>query len=146
MKSLIIATGIFLIFPLSSTAVPVVPNFGSGSVTSRTESETTQTEIIQSWHYNTGYTFSQSGSNLKVLNGSSLTPTTANTQTQTVNGISSTWTNINLNSKPTMGQHVIGAPTQYTESLIGPGLAEYVHIERETTTKSLTESTSIFRQ
>jgi len=45
-----------------------------------------------------------------------------------------------------MGQHVIGAPTQYTESLIGPGLAEYVHIERETTTKSLTESTSIFSQ
>ena len=106
MKSLIIATGIFLIFPLPSLAVPVVPNFGAGSVTSRTETESTQTEIIQSWHYNTGYTFSQSGSNLKVLNGSSLTPTTANTQTQTVNGISSTWTNINLNSKPTMGQHV----------------------------------------
>ena len=80
-------------------AVPVVPNFGSGQNTSVTEVKSRTVERIESFHFNTGYTFNQSGSNIKVI-VSTLTPKTVNTQTQTINGISSTWKSIDLNTKP----------------------------------------------
>ena len=127
-------------------AVPVVPNFGSGASQSRTETRNQTKEIIQSYSYNTGYTWSQSGTNIQVIGGGTVTPKTINGITNTVNGITSKWKTIDLNNKPQYEQVIPGAGTQYNESLIGPGLAEYVHIERETTTKSLTESTSIFSQ
>ena len=43
-------------------AVPVVPNFTHGSMTSRTETTQTITETINSMDYNTGYQYSATGS------------------------------------------------------------------------------------
>ena len=124
-------------------AVPVIPNFGSGQTQSTTEVKYRTVERIESFHFNTGYTFNQSGSNIKVI-GSTLTPETINTQPQTVNGISSTWKSIDLNTKPQYEQVIVGAGTQYNESLMGPGLAEHVIIDRTVDVESITNSVSIY--
>ena len=43
-------------------AVPVVPNFTQGSMSSHTETSTTVTETINSMDYSTGYQYSVTGS------------------------------------------------------------------------------------
>ena len=126
-----------------SLAVPVIPNFGSGQTQSTTEVKSRTVERIESFHFNTGYTYNTGGNNIKVI-GATFTPKTINTQTQTVNGISSTWKSIDLNNKPQYEQVVAGAGTQYNESLMGPGLAEHVIIDRTVDVESITSSVSVF--
>ena len=140
---------LFLFFLLNSSAsfaVPVIPNFGSGASQSRTETRNNTREIIQSYSYNTGYTWNQSGTNIQVIGGGTVTPKTINGTTNTVNGITSKWKTIDLNNKPQYEQVIPGAGTQYSESLIGPGLAEYVHIDRTIDTHSITDTSSVFSQ
>jgi hypothetical protein len=59
---------IFLMIFLIGTpvmAVPVIPNFTQGSMTSHTETTQTVTETINSMDYNTGYQYSATGTGVK---------------------------------------------------------------------------------
>ena len=47
--------GLFLFLPTAVNAVPVVPNFTQGSMTSHTETTSKVTETINSMDYSTGY-------------------------------------------------------------------------------------------
>ena len=80
----------------AASAVPVVPNFTQGSMTSRTETTQTITETINSMDYNTGYQYSATGSGVTV-NGN-LSPGTGTTNV-TIDGVTSTWKGVT--SKPT---------------------------------------------
>ena len=51
-------------------AVPVVPNFTQGSMTSHTETTSTVVETINSMDYATGWTYSVSGSGVELESGS----------------------------------------------------------------------------
>ena len=82
----------------SAGAVPVVPNFTQGSQTSTTETKTKVSETINSINYNTGYQYSVTGTNVQ-MNGSSITPGT-NSTSNNIDGVTSSWTNLNLNNKP----------------------------------------------
>ena len=55
------AVGVSLI-PAAALAVPVVPNFTQGSMTSHTETTSKVTETINSIDYATGWQYSVSGS------------------------------------------------------------------------------------
>ena len=46
-------------------AVPVVPNFTQGSMTSNTETTSTVSETINSMNYNTGYEYVITGTNIE---------------------------------------------------------------------------------
>ena len=46
-------------------AVPVVPNFSQGSMTSHTETTSKIVETINSIDYNTGWTYTVTGTNIK---------------------------------------------------------------------------------
>ena len=48
----------------AARAVPVVPNFTQGSMTSHTETTSTVTETINSMDYNTGYQWSVTGNGI----------------------------------------------------------------------------------
>ena len=48
----------------TAQAVPVVPNFTQGSMTSHTETTQKITETINSMDYNTGYQYSVTGSGI----------------------------------------------------------------------------------
>ena len=47
-------------------AVPVVPNFQSGSTSSTTTSTQKTVELIETWEYQTGFEYSLGGTNLSV--------------------------------------------------------------------------------
>ena len=64
-------------------AVPVVPNFQQGSMTSHTETESTVTETINSIDYRTGWEYSVTGTGVS-NNGEPLNPN-VNTTTVTIN-------------------------------------------------------------
>ena len=124
-------------------AVPVVPNFSQGSMTSTTTTKSTINEVINSMDYNTGYQFSISGSGVEVIDNKSVSPTSTGVNA-TINGNSTTWTGVG--SRPDFKQSVPGAAFQYTETYMGPGLSNHTVIQRETIIESTTETTSVFTQ
>ena len=130
----------------TAKAVPVVPNFTQGSMTSVTTQTVTTSETINSMDYATGWTYSVSGSGVEVDGGSTISPDVISTQTNTVDGVNSTWTGLDLSThnKPNWKQTTPGAAFQFTEHYSGPGLQTHTIIQRETTVQSVTESTSIF--
>ena len=111
----------------AASAVPVVPNFTQGSMTSHTETTQKITETINSMDYNTGYQYSVTGSGITA--SGNLSPGTSENNV-TIDGVTSTWTGIN--SKPTFAQTTPGAAFQFTETMQGPGLSNHTIIERTT--------------
>ena len=82
MKGLITTILVILGSAGAARAVPVVPNFQQGSMTSHTETESTVTETINSIDYRTGWEYSVTGVGID-NNGAALNPQTT-TSTVTV--------------------------------------------------------------
>ena len=138
------AIGLMLILGASgmpSKAVPVVPNFTQGSMTSHTETTSKVTETINSMDYNTGYQYSATGSGITA--SGDLNPGTGSYNV-TIDGVTSSWTGINR--RPTFTQTTPGHAFQFTETYQGPGLSQQTIIQRETEVTSITDTTSIFSQ
>ena len=130
-------------------AVPVVPNFTQGSMTSHTETTSTVVETINSMDYSTGWTYSVSGTGVELEAGSTnVAPDATTTQNNTINGVTSTWTGLDLSTqqKPNFVQTTPGAAFQFTEHYSGPGLQTHTIIQRTQTVTSVTDTTSIFQQ
>ena len=125
----------------AAQAVPVVPNFTQGSMTSHTETTQQITETINSMDYNTGYQYSVTGSGISA--SGNLSPGTG-TNNVTIDGVNTTWTGVT--SKPTFTQTTPGAAFQFTETYMGPGLSNQTIIQRTTEVTSVTDTTSIFSQ
>ena len=126
---------------VAASAVPVVPNFTQGSMTSHTETTQKISETINSMDYNTGYQYSVTGSGVSA-NGN-LSPGTG-TNNVTIDGVTSSWTGVT--SKPNFVQTNPGAAFQFTETYQGPGLSQQTIIQRTTEVTSVTDTTSIFSQ
>ena len=148
MKRIFVIAGVAVLANAGTVnAVPVVPNFTQGSMTSVTTQTVTTNETINSMDYATGWTYSVSGSGVQLEEGSTnVAPDVTSTQTNTVDGVTSTWTGLDLstNNKPNWVQSEAGGAFQFTEHYSGPGLQTHTIIQRETTVQSVTESTSIF--
>ena len=125
-------------------SVPVVPNFTQGAMTSTTETTSTVTETINSMNYDTGYQYVITGTNVQ-MDGTSLSPTANITTENTIEGVTSTWTGLDLNTKPnfTLSTNGVGS-FQFTESYSGPGLKTQTIIQRTTQIQSVTNTTSQF--
>ena len=128
MKRLII----LLLLPSPAVAVPVVPNFSQGVVSSHTESKTIVKESIVSESYRTGFEYTVSGTGVQPSSG--------------VASPSASATALNLSSRTNWVQTTPGAAFQFAETYQGPGLIERVNIERETITETVIDSTSTFSQ
>ena len=125
----------------AAQAVPVVPNFTQGSMSSHTETSQTITETINSMDYNTGYQYSVTGSGITA--SGSLSPQTSESSAS-IEGVTSKW--VGLNNRPNFTQTTPGGAFQFTETYQGPGLSNHTIIQRETLIESVTETTSIFSQ
>jgi hypothetical protein len=148
MKNLVlIAVATVLANVTVAKAVPVVPNFTQGSMTSNTTTTSTVTETINSMDYNTGWQYSVTGSG--VVADGELTPTgtgsISNTQI-TLDGVTSTWNGLNLEERPNFTMETPGGAFQFTETYHGPGLSNHTIIQRTTTIQSVTDTTSTFTQ
>ena len=128
MKRLII----LLLLPSPAVAVPVVPNFSQGVVSSHTESKTIVKESIVSESYRSGFEYTVNGTGIEPTSGIVSPPVSGN--------------KINLSSRSTWKQSVPGAAFQFVETLNTPGLIEKVIIDRETITETVIDSTSTFSQ
>ena len=101
-------------------AESVVPNFTRGAITSTTETTTKIVEAIRQVEYTTGTSYTVTG------------------------------TNINIPGSPKPGTSYTimnqGAPFQFSETYLGPGMSKETWIDRTTDQKSLTNSVSVFTQ
>ena len=132
-----------LLIPAKALAVPVVPNFSSGTMSAVTRTTSVVTETISSHDYNTGHTYTLNGTGISIDGNISPSPATT---TQAINGTNYTWTGANLNNKPTVTLTTQGNPFQFVESYTGPGLSNITNITRTTNIESVTETTSVFSQ
>ena len=143
-KILVLTVGAFVLANVrTALAVPVVPNFTQGSMTSNTETTSTVSETINSMNYNTGYEYVITGTNIE-HDGDTISapPTTGNSNT--INGVTSTWTGLDLENKPNFTLSTPGGDFQFVESYSGPGLSNHTIINRTTTIQSVTNTTSTF--
>ena len=83
----------------TAVAVPVVPNFTSGVLSSRTESKTKVLETITSHSYRTGYEYSAAGVGLNV--SGPVNPTGTTRQTVTIQGAGTSQLGLDMSTRPT---------------------------------------------
>ncbi len=111
---------ILLLLLACAPAHAMTPSFTRGTQTSRTESTTTVTEAYEIVEYSTGSSYTMSGTNI---------------QWSGQPGPNANYTMI-----------VPGAATQFSETLLGPGVSSTTNFTRETVIDSVTTSTSVFTQ
>ena len=116
----------------TAIAVPVVPNFTQGSMTSNTETTSTVSDTINSMNYDTGYQYVITGTNVQ-HDGATISAPNTTGNSNTLNGVTSTWTNLDINNKPNFTITTPGEAFQFTESYSGPGLSNHTIIQRTTT-------------
>ena len=127
----------------TAISVPVVPNFTQGSMTSTTETTSTVSETINSMNYDTGYQYVITGTNIQ-HDGNTISAPSTTGNSNTLNGVTSTWTGLDLENKPNFTITTPGQAFQFTENYSGPGLSNHTIIQRETTIQSVTNTTSVF--
>ena len=143
-KILVLTVGAFVLASArTAIAVPVVPNFTQGSMNSNTETTSTVSETINSMSYNTGYEYVITGTNIE-HDGATISAPSTTGNSNTLNGVTSTWTNLDLSNKPNFTLTTPGADFQFVESYSGPGLSNHTIIQRTTTITSGTTTTSTF--
>ena len=142
--------GVASVIPATALAVPVVPNFTQGSMTSHTETTSKVTETINSIDYNTGWQYSVTGTNVNNgdvnLNPSNVSNTVMINPLGGIEGqVSSTTSSANLstsNFKITDPKEAF----QFTQTYSGPGMSNQTIIQRITEVTSVTDTTSVFTQ
>ena len=156
MKRLITILALVLGSAGTARAVPVVPNFQQGSMTSHTETESTVTETINSIDYRTGWEYSVTGVGVD-NNGEALNPNVS-TSTVTVSSgiegedggitgaVTSSFDALDMSAQNNFTIHEPGAAFQFTQTYSGPGMTNQTVIQRVTTIQSVTDTTSTFTQ
>ena len=155
----VIAVGTVLASAVPALAVPVVPNFQQGSMTSHTETESTVTETINSIDYRTGWEYSVSGHGISNdgqplnpnVNTSTVTiqPSTSGTATNgaTITGaVTSSFDSLDLGTGSDFTITTPGEAFSFVQTYQGPGMTNQTIIQRTTEIKSVTDTTSTFTQ
>ena len=139
----------------AAKAVPVVPNFTQGSMTSVTETSSKVTETINSVDYRTGWEYSVTGVGIS-NNGEALNPS-VNTSTVTINpsadgtgevtgAVTSSFDSLDLSNQSQFTISNPGDAFQFTQTYSGPGMTNQTIIQRLTEVESVTSTTSTFTQ
>ena len=140
-------------------AVPVVPNFQQGSMTSRTETQSTVTETINSIDMRTGWEYSVTGVGISndgealnpPVNNSTVTVTPSSSSGTTggnlITGtVTSSFDSLDFSSPSSFTITDPGGAFQFTQSYQGPGVTNQTIIQRTTVIQSVTDTTSTFTQ
>lgn len=125
---------LLLLLAPAAQAVPVIPAFKQGTLTSHQELTSVVTETIVSENYSTGFEYTASGVNVQP--DGPVNPAS----TSTING----WTD--LGSRPNWSIVIPGEAFQFVESLKSPGLSNVTTIQRVTEVTSITDTVSSFSE
>jgi hypothetical protein len=134
---------LFLLWPQAVFAVPVIPNFTQGGMTSHTETTSKVTETINSIDYQTGWQYTVTGTNVE-NSGASISPNSITGNSNTLQGVTSTWTGLDASNKPDWTIVNPGGSFQFTETYRAPGMVNQTIIQRVTEIESVTDTTSTF--
>ena len=132
-----------LLFISEAGAVPVIPNFTQGGMTSHTETTSKVTETINSMDYQTGWQYTVTGTNVD-HSGASISPDAITGNSNTLQGVTSTWTGLDAANKPDWTITNPGGSFQFTENYRAPGMVNQTIIQRVTEIQSVTDTTSTF--
>ena len=136
-------TLLLFIFVPEVKAVPVIPNFTQGGMTSHTETTSKVTETINSIDYQTGWQYTVTGTNVQ-HSGASISPDSTTGNSNTLQGVTSTWTGLNASQKPDWTIVNPAGSFQFTETYRAPGMVNQTVIQRVTEIQSVTDTTSTF--
>ena len=136
-------TFLSLLFISEAGAVPVIPNFTQGGMTSHTETTSKVTETINSIDYQTGWQYTVTGTNVQ-HSGASISPDSTTGNSNTLQGVTSTWTGLNASQKPDWTIVNPAGSFQFTETYRAPGMVNQTIIQRVTEIQSVTDTTSTF--
>ena len=149
---------LLLSYGTAAKAVPVVPNFTQGSMTTHTETSSTVTETINSIDYRTGWEYSVTGVGVENngqpinpnVNSSSVTITPSTGSSGASDGVTgvltSSFDSLDMDSAGSYTISEDGGAFQFTQSYQGPGMTNQTIIQRTTTIESVTDTTSVFTQ
>ena len=150
---------LLLSYGTAARAVPVVPNFTQGSMTTHTETTSTVQETINSIDYRTGWEYSVTGvgveNNGQPINPNvnsstiSITPsvgTTGNGEGGVTGAITSSYDSLDMSSAGSYTISDPGGAFQFTQTYSGPRMTNQTIIQRTTTIESVTDATSTFTQ
>ena len=138
---------VLLLLPARTIAVPIVPQFRSGSSSTSSTTESVINETITSHQYRTGYSYSASGHNIESADTNKYINPTATTLTeQTVGGVNFSWTSPNLEAVPRWTIVNPAGAFSLQETLITPGLDTVTTITRTINTTTTVESSTTFGQ
>ena len=132
-----------LLFISEAGAVPVIPNITQGGMTSHTETTSKVTETINSIDYQTGWQYTVTGTNVD-HSGASISPDAITGNSNTLQGVTSTWTGLDAANKPDWTITNPGGSFQFTETYRAPGMVNQTIIQRVTEIQSVTDTTSTF--
>ena len=142
----------------AARAVPVVPNFSQGSMTTHTETSSTVTETINSIDYRTGWEYSVTGVGIENngqpinpdVNSSSVTITPSTGSSGATDGatgvLTSSFDSLDMDSAGSYTISTPGAAFQFSQTYQGPGMTNLTIIQRTTVIESVTDTTSVFTQ
>ena len=149
---------LLLSYGTAARAVPVVPNFTQGSMTTHTETNSTVTETINSIDYRTGWEYSVTGVGIENngqpinpdVNSSSvtITPTTGSSGASdgATGVLTSSFDSLDMDSAGSYTIAEDGGAFQFTQSYQGPGMTNQTIIQRTTVIESVSDTTSVFTQ
>ena len=139
-------------------AVPVVPNFTQGSMTTHTETNSTVTETINSIDYRTGWEYTVTGVGIDNngnpinpdVNSSSVSITPVTGSSGSSDGatgvLTSSFDSLDMDSAGSYTISTPGAAFQFSQTYQGPGMTNQTIIQRTTVIESVTDTTSVFTQ
>ena len=137
----------FITITCKNNAVPIVPQFRSGSSSTSSTTESVINETITSHQYRTGYSYSASGHNIESADTNKyINPTATKLTEQTVGGVNFSWTSPNLEAVPRWTIVNPAGAFSLQETLITPGLDTVTTITRTINTSTTTETTTTFGQ
>jgi len=129
----------------SSYAQATTPRFSANQMQSTSKSVSTINETIVTENYRTGYSYSVSGKNIRVKEGSVISPDATYTTSQNTGKVSFQWVTPDLPTKPKW--EIIPGSSDFSimENFLAPGLDAVSIITRNQTIETLQDSVTLFQ-
>ena len=129
----------------SSYAQATTPRFSANQMQSTSKSISTINETIVSEIYRTGYSYSVSGTNIRVTEDSVISPDATYTTSQNTGKVSFQWVTPDLPTKPQWEIVTPGDSFSLVENFLAPGLDAVSIITRNQTIETVQDSVTLFQ-
>ena len=129
----------------SSYAQATTPRFSANQMQSTSKSVSTINETIVTENYRTGYSYSVSGTNIRVTEDSVISPDATYTTSQNTGKVSFQWVTPDLPTKPQWEIVSEGDAFSFVENFLAPGLDAVSIITRNQTIETLQEQITLFQ-